>query len=472
MDISVKVSPTDAIAALFRPNSVALIGASGDPKKTSGLPVHFLRKQGFAGKIFPVNPRVTDIDGLTCYADIEALPEVPDVAMVLLGADRSIAAVEHLSKMGCKAAIVLASGFGESGVEGRRRQQALIDAAGPMRLLGPNTIGVVNVSDGIPLSASGALAMDHFAKGHVSVISQSGGILGSLLSRAAARGMGLAKLIATSNEADLDVADFLSALADDEETKVIALYIETIRHPETFRKAALKAQMAGKPVLALKIGRSEAGARAAVSHTGAMAGSNEVYDAFFRQCGVVQAKSFSDLLEIPTMLVSQPRLRGRSVAVITSTGGAGTLVSDSLGLAGFDTPVPDAETVDKMAKLMPNTDIGLNANPIDVTLAGLQPDILAGTIRALSESPTYHALVVIVGSSSVGNPDLIANAIVSGLPHRNFPVIAYISPHAPGAAARLTELGIPAFADPEGIARSLRGAGAGVDESCSCHRDR
>ena len=202
-----------------------------------------------------------------------------------------------------------------------------------MRILGPNTIGLVNLTDNIVLSATGALEMDHFPVGGIGVVSQSGGILGSLLSRAAARGIGLSKLISTSNEVDLELADFIDHLADDDATKVIALYVETVRNPAKFRAAALKAARAGKPIVAFKIGRSEAGAKAAVSHTGALAGADRMYDALFRQIGVIRAQTFGDLLDIPVALATGRKLRGNRVAILTSTGGAGTLVSDSLGAA-------------------------------------------------------------------------------------------------------------------------------------------
>jgi len=451
----VTAADTDAISVLLRPRSVAVIGASADAGKISGLPVHFLRKHGFTGAIYPVNPRVSSIDGLACFPDTRSLPAPPDVGMVLLGAGRAVQAVRDLAAAGTRAAIVLASGFGESGEEGARRQAALIDAAGAMRILGPNTIGLVNVTHNIPLSASGALAADRFPKGPVSFVSQSGGILGSLMSRAAARGIGLAKLVATSNEADLEIADFIGYLADDPDTKVIALYIETIRNPDRFRAAAAKAQRAGKPLVALKVGRSEAGARAAVSHTGAMAGNDAVYDAFFDQLGVIRAQTFSDLLDIPATLATQPPLGGKRVAVLTSTGGAGTLLSDSLGVAGLETPDPDAATIARLRALQPGDQASLDRNPIDVTLAGLHPDILSGAIRALSESPTFDALAIVVGSSAVARPELISDAIAKAMPVRSKPVVAYVSPHAPEAVTRLTELGVPAFTAPESLATAL-----------------
>ncbi len=444
-----------AISRLLAPRSVAVIGASADATKTSGRPIFYLRKHGFTGDIYPVNPRVESIDGLRCYPDIQSLPRAPDVALVLLSAARAHLAVAELAAIGTPAAIVVASGYSETGADGARRQAELVAAAGSMRLLGPNTIGLVNVTDRIPLSVSGALEMDQFPEGVIGVVSQSGGILGSLLSRAAARGLGLSKLISTSNEADLDLADLVDYFADDPSTRVIALYIESIRNPDRFRAAALKAHTMGKPVVAFKIGRSEAGAKAAVSHTGALAGSDRMYDALFNQLGVIRAHAFADLLDIPAALATRRTLRGKRIAILTSTGGAGTLVADSLGIAGFETPPPDAATAARLRALQPGDHAALDRNPIDVTLAGLQPDVLRGAIAAVLESPTYDALTIIVGSSGVANPELMAGAVQASLPGSDKPVLAYISPHAPQAAALLTAYGVPAFTAPESCASAL-----------------
>lgn len=445
----------DAISRLLKPRSVAIIGASADMNKTAGRPVAYLRKHGFSGDIYPVNPRVESIGGLRCYPDIASLPQVPDVGIVLLGAERAHLAVHELAQRGTTAAIVLASGYTETGEAGARRQQQLREAAGSMRLLGPNTIGLVNLTDNITLSASGALAMDHFPVGSIGVVSQSGGILGALLSRAAARGLGLSKLISTSNEVDLELADFVDYLADDEATQVIALYVESVRNPDKFRAAALKAARAGKPIVAFKIGRSEAGAQAAVSHTGALAGADRMYDALFRQVGVIRAQNFSDLLDIPAALSTGRVLRGQRVAILTSTGGAGTLVSDSLGVAGFETPAPDAQTATRLRALQTGDHAALDRNPIDVTLAGLQPALLRGAIQALLDSPSYDALTIIVGSSSLAMPELMADAIQDCLHSSDKPVLAFVSPHAPDVTALLNQRGVPAFTAPESCTVAL-----------------
>ena len=398
-----------------------------------------------------------------CYPDIASLPAVPDVGIVLLGAERAHLAVRDLAARGTAAAIVLASGYTETGEDGARRQQQLIEAAGSMRILGPNTIGLVNLTDNIVLSATGALEMDHFPVGGIGVVSQSGGILGSLLSRAAARGIGLSKLISTSNEVDLELADFIDHLADDEATKVIALYVETVRNPAKFRAAALKAARAGKPVVAFKIGRSEAGAKAAVSHTGAMAGADRMYDALFRQVGVIRAQTFGDLLDIPVgaghrpQAARQPRRdphlhRRRRHAGVRRPGRArlrhaGARRRHRRGAARAADRRP--------SRARPQPDRRDAGRPAARTCC-------AAPSRALLASPSYDALTIIVGSSS------LAHARADGRRHPGLPAacptsrcIAYVSPHAPEVGALLTQRGVPAFAAAESCTAALGAHAAG-----------
>ena len=449
----------NAIDRLMQPRSVAVIGASADPRKTTGRPITYLMKHGYAGKVYPVNPKADKIGELPCYASIAELPEAPDVAIVLLGAARAHEAVRELAERGTAAAIVLASGFGETGQEGASRQEALMQATGQMRILGPNTIGLVNLTDRIILSASAALEMNGLEAGSVGLVSQSGGILGSILSRGAARGIGFSKLISTSNEVDLELSDFVEYLAKDPATYVIALYVETIRHPERFRRAVEVARATGKPVVAYKVGRSEAGARAAVSHTGAMAGSDRMYDTFFKQIGVIRAEQFNDLLDICSALTTHRILKGQRIAVLTSTGGAGTLIADSLGVAGFETPPPDSVTAQTLRDLQKGDEAALDRNPIDVTLAGLDPVLLRGIIRAVLASPLYDALVVVVGSSSLAMPDLVADAIRDCLGVSDKPILAYVSPHAPNVVQVLEGRGIPAFLNPDACAIAFNAMG-------------
>ncbi|WP_296642922.1 acetate--CoA ligase family protein [Roseinatronobacter sp.] len=443
-----------ALEALWAPESVAVVGASADPAKTGGRPMNYLLKHGYSGRIYPINPRAETIEGHRCYASIAELPEAPDAAIVLLGADRAEAAVRDLAAKGCKVAIVLASGYSESGADGLARQQALRDAAGNMRLLGPNTIGAMDLTRGIVLSASGALELKDVPRGGISVASQSGGILGAILSRGAARGVGFCKLASTGNEADLDIADLIDAYARDPDTTVIAAYIEGIRSVGKFRAAALQARDAGKPLVVYKVGRSSAGARAAVSHTGALAGEDRAYDALFRQVGALRAQSFNDLLDLPAMLASGRKMQGNNVAILTSTGGAGSLVADSCGMLGLNLPDLEPSTGSILADLLGQSE-PMTSNPVDVTLAGVEPAIMTAATKALLASDNVDGVVVVVGSSALARPDVTVGAILEGAASSDKPLIAYVSPHAPHLVDLLNRKGVPAFAAPETCATVL-----------------
>jgi acyl-CoA synthetase (NDP forming) len=450
----------DAVGRLLKPRSVAIVGASADTEKLTGRPLAYLEKYGFAGAVYPVNPRYAAIGAHRCYPDIAAVPEPPDVAIVLLGASKVSEAVRQLAAIRSGAAIVLASGFGESGPDGLSRQEELKRAAGTMRLLGPNTIGLVNVSDGIVLSASHALVTDEIVPGTIALVSQSGGILGSLLSRAQALGIGFSKLIATGNECDLEVADFIDHLAGDPATSVIALYLEGLRRPKAFQAAVTRARAAGKPVVAFKVGRSESGARSAASHTGALAGSDAAYDAMFRQFGVIRAGRYSDLLDIPLALSRAPRApcgraqMGKRVAIITSTGGSASVLADAAGVAGLETPPPDAATAAKLEALAIEG-AGLDRNPIDVTLAGVKRETFRTILDAVVASPTYDAVAVVLGSSALRDPQAVGAPLRERAASSNKPIVGFVSPEAPHLVRELNLAGVPTFAAPESCAAAL-----------------
>jgi acyl-CoA synthetase (NDP forming) len=439
---------------LLRPRSVAIVGASADAAKLSGRPLAYLEKYGFRGDIYPVNPRAGTIGDHRCYPSIAALPQAPDVAIVLLGPSKTVAATRELAAIGTGAAIVLASGFAESGEEGRKRQEELKHAAGAMRLLGPNSIGLINVSDRIVLSASNALVTDDIVPGTIALVSQSGGILGSLLSRAHAQGIGLSKLIATGNECDLDVSDFVEHLVDDPATTVIALYLESLRKPQAFQAAVARAHRAHKPVIAFKVGRSEAGARSAASHTGALAGSDAVYDALFRQFGVIRAARYSDLLDIPQALGRGHTLKGKRLAIVTSTGGAASLLADAAGGHGFETPPPDSLTAAKLRALAIEG-ASLDRNPIDVTLAGVRSETFRTILDAVAASPTYDGVAVVLGSSALREPETVGRPLRECATTHAKPIVGFVSPYAPQVARQLNLAGVPTFTEPESAAAAL-----------------
>jgi len=444
----------EAVKRLLAPRSVAIVGASADTAKLTGRPLMYLEKYGFTGEIYPVNPRYKEIGRHRCYPDIAALPRPPDAAMVLVGGTKVTDAVRQLAAIGTPATIVLASGFGESGPEGRARQDELKRAAGAMRLMGPNTIGLINVSEGIVLSATNALVTDEIIEGNIALVSQSGGILGSLLSRAQAAGIGFSKLIAVGNECDLEVADFVDHLVDDPNTHVIALYLEGLRKPKAFQSAATRAQAAGKPVVAFKVGRSESGARSAASHTGALAGSDAAYDALFRQFGIIRAERYSDLLDIPLALSRGLAAKGQRIAIITSTGGSASLLADAAGIAGFETPPPDQATAATLKALMIEG-ATLDRNPIDVTLAGVKLDTFRAILDAVIASPSYDAVAVVLGSSALREPETVGGPLRECAAASNKPIVGFISPDAPWLLRKLNLAGVPTFAAPESCAAAL-----------------
>ena len=448
-------SRADAVTRLIQPRSVAIVGASSDPRRTAGRPLRYLLKHGFQGTIYPVNPRSESIDGVTCYPSIEALPAAPDVALVLVGPDRVADSVRELDRIGTPSAIVLAGGYAEVGPDGASRQADLKAALGSMRLLGPNTIGLVNVRDNLVLSPSVALELHPLTPGKVGLASQSGGILGSVLSRAEARGIGFSRLVGTGNEVDVEICDVIEFLLADDETSVIALYLEGLRNVARFRTLADRAVAAGKPIVAFKVGRSEIGARSASSHTGALSGEDRVYDALFAQHGVIRAQTFSDLLDISGTLASGRRVAGKRLAVLTSTGGAGVLVADACGAQGFEAPDPDPTTVERLAAALVGDAEMATRNPVDVTLAGLSADVFRSSISALVESPSYDALVVIVGSSGLAQPELAGGPVLEASAGQEKPVLVYVSPGAPNITQYLNRKGVPAFDSPEGCAAGL-----------------
>jgi acyl-CoA synthetase (NDP forming) len=446
----------DALSILARPQSVAIVGGSADASKISGRPVKFLRRGGFRGAAYLVNPGLPEVDGFVSVANVATLLDPPEVAFVALNAAAAIGAVGELAAIGTRVAVVLAAGFADAGAEGEEMQRRLVSAAGEMRLLGPNSLGIMNLSDGVLLSPSDALETPGLVAGSIGLASQSGGILASLLTRATARGIGFSKLISTGNEADLEISDCIEFFTEDAATSVIALYLETLRNPQRFLAAAQAAMAQGKRVVAYKVGRSQAGARAAVSHTGALAGSDRIYDALFEKAGVLRVARFTELLSVPIALTTRKQLRSRRVGVLTTTGGAGTLIADACGAIGMVLPTPEQSLVDELNRRFPGAGGALDHNPIDLTLAGTRPEVMGPMIEEIVASASFDAVVVIVGSSAVAQPNLVADPLIASVARAGpKPIFAYVSPHVPEIIVRLNRAGVPAFDAPEDCAAAL-----------------
>lgn len=424
--------------ALFSPRRIALVGASADPAKLTARAQIHLRRHGFAGELFPINPSAAEVLGERAYPSLADVPGAIDHAFILLGAERAVAAVEACAEKGVTVATILSDGFAEAGPEGEARQARLLAAAraGGVRLLGPNSIGMVNIPDRVALSVNAVLAMPPpLPAGRTALISHSGSLIGAILSRGAARGLGYSILAASGNEADLGAADLLGLLAEDPGTDTVLLFLETIRDPIGLREAAAAAQAAGKAVLAYKLGRSDAGAAMAVSHTGAVAGSDAAVDALLAAAGIARLDTFEGLIEAPPLFAGARPLAAprRAVSVLTTTGGAAALVVDRLGLGGIASP-----------------DIR------DMTLAGTEPRRIAATLAEMDRDAGTDAVLAVIGSSAQFRPETSVAGVIEAARGIAKPLAAFLAPDAPETATRLAAAGIACFRTPEAAADALR----------------
>src|SRR5688500_3417743 len=312
--------------ALFAPRAVALIGASGDAAKNTARPQRYLRKHGYAGRIVPINPARREVLGEPAYASLAAVPGEVDHAFIMVqDVER---ALEDCGAKRVPVASIYSDGFADAGEKGRQRQAELVKRARALdvRLLGPNSMGLIDAPGRLALSVNAVLEMERLPVGGVSLISQSGTMLGTVLSRGAARGLGFSKLVSVGNEADLGVAELVGMLAADDETRVILLFLETIRDAPALARAT---RVAGKPIVAYKLGRSARGEALARLHTGALAGNDRPLDAFFRDCGILRVDMLETLIEIaPLVSGRRPRNSGAKprIAVVTTTGGGAATV--------------------------------------------------------------------------------------------------------------------------------------------------
>jgi acyl-CoA synthetase (NDP forming) len=439
--------------ALFAPRRIALIGASADVTKTTSRPQRFLRKHGFAGEILPINPSRREILGEAAYPSLDAVPGDIDHAYILLNGRGAVDALAACGKRGVKVASILAGGFADAGAAGASMQDDLVRIVRDtgVRLVGPNSIGTVSTDPPVALTANAAFAVEHLRKGRWAVVSQSGSLIGALLSRADARGVGFSRLISVGNEVDLAVGEIADLLVDDPATDAILLFMETLRDGERLARAARRAHAAGKPMIAYKLGRSEIGQELAKSHTGAIAGSDATFDAFCHRHGIARVSMFESLVDVPALLVDRPKANGKRVAVATTTGGGAAMVVDNMAVAGLDIVGPPQALVDWLKPL------GIAAGEgklVDLTLAGAKPEIVAGTIDRLLADDGNDAVIFVVGSSAQFNPELAVEPLLK-FAHSAKPFAVSLTPSAEKSVALLTAAGVPVFRHPESCAEAM-----------------
>jgi acyl-CoA synthetase (NDP forming) len=416
--------------SLLSPSSVAVIGASPDPHKIRGQLLLLLRKNGFAGRIVPVNPSCAEIDGLPCHPTIAAAGGPVDVALIAIPAAGVLQSLEECAAAGVRNAVIISSGFAEddaapSGLQDRMK--ALARRTG-MRVLGPNAEGFHNEPGRISATFSPAVDRDAddnptAVQARIGIVAQSGGMGFALYNRGRALGLSFSTVVSTGNEADLTAADIMAHMASDPGTAGLLLFLETVRDPEAFAAAADAAARAGKFIVAIKVGRSAAGGIAAASHTASMAGSGEGYDAMFRRHGIVVAAELDEALTIAAALASNPPAAGNRVGVVTISGGAGAWAADVLEAAGLELPELGAATQAAIRAFIPS--YGAARNPVDLTAGGAQGGGTLRTIELLSRDPAVDQIVVVTTLANPARVSIDGPALAALLAERRKPVLFY-----------------------------------------------
>jgi len=443
--------------ALLSPRSVAIVGQSDDAAKTAGRPLKYLRQAGYRGRIYPVNARRDMVLGEPAWRSLGALPERPDHAYIVTPTDGAVVAVEDCARLGVPVATILADGFTESDPDGATRLARLrgICAETGIRLVGPSSLGVVNLRDRVLLTANAAFAETDIRVGRIFAASHSGSLIGALLSRGAACGIGFAGLVSVGNEVDLSIGEICAATLDDPNVDAYLLFLETMRKADTLRAFALAAAAAGKPILAYKLGRSAEARELAVSHTGALAGEDDMADTFLADCGIGRADTFDGLVEgLPLVARIPLGASGIRVGVVTTTGGGASMAIDRIAASGIAVIGPSATTLARLAKA------GIEVAParlIDLTIAGARYDVVKAALDIMLTAPEFDLVVPVVGSSARFHPQLAVQPIVDCAGAAK-PLAAFIVPEAPQALELLRSAGIPAFRTPEACADAIAAA--------------
>ena len=375
----------------FEPQTVAIIGASTNPQKTSGRVLHNLIRAGFPGKLFPINPTADQIAGVKCFASVLDLPEVPDIALSMVDASLVPSVLEQCGRKGIQAAIIGANGFSEAGPDGEKLQNATaeISTRYGIRVCGPNCNGLYNILKRIPIGYNYVHGID-LLPGSVAIASQSGALLGSIAHRAHRMGIGLSYFVSTGNEMDLELCDYVDFFLEDAQTRVLALVIEGLRDGSRFIASVAKAHKLGKLVVVLKLGRSHKGAITAVAHTARMAGAGEIYDAVFRQYGVISTDTIEAFLGVSQMAATQaPPSKGK-LMVVSSTGGGASLIADKAEEYDIDL----AELTDEVKSRIPAHKSAIITNPFDIAGGAQRPGFFEAMCGAFASDPSNDCLLL------------------------------------------------------------------------------
>jgi acetyltransferase len=431
---------------LFKPRSVAVIGASREPGKVGHAILKNIVEGGYKGKVYPINPNADKILGLNVYKTVSDVPEDIDLAIVVVPAQAVLDVMEECGKKGVKYAVVISAGFKEVGGEGIEREKKLIEIAKKygIRVVGPNCLGIMDLHT--PLNATFALMPR--TRGGIAFVSQSGALLSAILDWAPKVGIGFSKIVSLGNKADLNEVDFLAHLGEDPETKVILLYLESIVDGRRFVEIGSTVTRK-KPVILLKGGVTEAGAKAALSHTGAMAGGVTALKAALRKAGIIQVTTLSELFDMAIAFNSQPIPMGNRIGVVTNAGGGGVIASDLLVSKGLRLAELSKHTIDYLRSALPP--VASIYNPVDV-IGDAKADRYRTAIEALLRDQNVDGLLVILTPQAVTEPEETAKVIIQlSREYSSKPLLAIFigGEKVEKATKMLIENNIPVYEMPE-----------------------
>ena len=438
-----------SMKAFFEPDSIAVVGAG---RKRGGIGAevfHNLVSAGFQGVVYPVNENARVVGSVSAYPRVTDIPGEVDLAIVVVPAEDAAAVVDDCVKKGVHGIVVISAGFGETGSEGRAREATLLEKVrdAGVRMIGPNCMGIINTDPAVVLN--GTFSPVYPPEGRVAMSTQSGALGLAILDYARRLNLGISTFVSVGNKADVSSNDLIQYWAEDPRTDVILLYLESFGNPRKFSRIA-KRIARSKPIVVVKSGRSRAGARAASSHTGALASTDAVAGALFRQAGIIRTDTFEELFEVANLLAHQPVPGGSRVAILTNAGGPGILAADACEAHGLELPMLADATITELRSFLPST--ASVANPVDM-IASASPEHFLRATRALLADENVDSLIVIFIPPLITDPEAVAAAIVQGTSNANGkPVLANFM-SAKGAPAILSS--IPSYEFPESAASAL-----------------
>ena len=445
------------LTTLLSPRSIAIIGATPDPSRVGGRPLSFLRRFGFLGPIYPVNPKYEDIDGVRCYPSVADIPEPADMAIIAVPASHVIETMRACQAAGIPSMTIYSSGFSEMGGDGVELEDELkaVAEAGGSLVCGPNCQGVANLHDRMIANFSSTLSRDDIRAGPIGFVSQSGLFAGIVAAECHQRGLGLGYLNSTGNESIVDFADMVAHMASDPRIRVVAGYMEGIRDGRKLRAALAVARANETPVIILKVGRSDESARVAASHTGSMVGTYEVYRAAFRQWGVIEADDVTELFDLVELYSLSPSTsKGPGVGILTNSGGIGVFCADKVGELGLELPQLHPETSDRIMEKLPA--FGSAQNPVDFTLQALtDAEAIGWHLKHMVSDPNVDVVLAFFGVQML-NVDALCDEIIKANKVNEKPIVVGWMLGDPSMPARLRQEQIPCFGDPLRALKAIR----------------